>query len=196
MPETDYFVHESSYVDDGAKVGKGTKIWHFSHVLAGAEIGENVSIGQNVNVGGGAKIGNGCKVQNNVSIYDRVELEDDVFCGPSMVFTNVYNPRAFVSRKHEYRKTLVRRGATIGANATVVCGVTIGRYAFIGSGAVVREDVPDFALMVGVPAKRIGWMSRHGDRLAFDQAGRATCPATGEAYVLEDGLCRVADADA
>ncbi|MEA3368379.1 MAG: DapH/DapD/GlmU-related protein [Planctomycetota bacterium] len=196
MPETDYFVHESSYVDEGAKVGTGTKIWHFSHVLAGAEIGQNVSIGQNVNVGGGAKIGNGCKVQNNVSIYDRVELEDEVFCGPSCVFTNVYNPRAFVSRKHEFRRTLVRRGATIGAGATIVCGITIGRYAFVAAGAVVREDVPDFALVAGVPAKRIGWMSRHGDRLAFDQAGRATCPATGEAYVLADGLCRVADADA
>jgi len=196
MTEPDYFVHESSYVDEGAKVGKGTKIWHFSHVLSGAEIGENVSIGQNVNVGGGAKIGNGCKVQNNVSIYDRVELEDEVFCGPSCVFTNVYNPRAFVSRKHEYRKTLVRRGATIGANATIVCGISIGRYAFIAAGAVVREDVPDFALMAGVPAKRIGWMSRHGDRLSFDDAGRATCPATGEAYVLADGLCCLADADA
>jgi len=194
MPETDYFVHESSYVDDGARVGKGTRIWHFSHVLAGAEIGENVSIGQNVNVGGGAKIGNGCKIQNNVSVYDGVELEDDVFCGPSMVFTNVYNPRAFVSRKSEYRRTLVRRGATIGANATIVCGITIGRYAFIAAGAVVREDVPDFAVMAGVPARRIGWMSRHGERLEFDDAGRAVCPATGESYVLVDGLCREADA--
>jgi len=192
MPETDYFVHESSYVDDGARIGTGTRIWHFSHVLGGAQIGENVSIGQNVNVGGGAVIGNGCKIQNNVSLYDRVELEDEVFCGPSMVFTNVYNPRAFVSRKHEYRRTLVRRGATIGANATIVCGVTIGRYAFIGSGAVVREDVPDFALMVGVPARQIGWMSKHGDRLAFDDSGRATCPATGEAYILDGGVCREA----
>jgi len=195
MTEPDYFVHESSYVDEGARVGRGTKIWHFSHVLAGAEIGEGVSIGQNVNVGGGARIGNRCKIQNNISVYDRVELEDEVFCGPSMVFTNVYNPRAFISRKHEYRRTLVRRGATIGANATIVCGITIGRYAFIAAGALVREDVPDFALVAGVPAKRIGWMSRHGDRLEFDDAGRAACPATGEAYVLEDGLCREADGE-
>lgn len=193
MSEPDYFVHESSYVDEGATIGKGTKIWHFSHVLSGAQIGENVSIGQNVNVGGGAKIGNGCKIQNNISIYDEVELEDEVFCGPSCVFTNVYNPRAFISRKHEYRPTLVRRGTTLGANATIVCGVTIGRYAFIAAGAVVREDVPDFALVAGVPAKRIGWMSRHGDRLEFDSDGRATCPATGEPYVLANGLCREDD---
>jgi UDP-2-acetamido-3-amino-2,3-dideoxy-glucuronate N-acetyltransferase len=192
MPENDYFVHESSYVDEGARIGKGTKIWHFSHVLSGAEIGENVSIGQNVNVGGGAKIGNGCKIQNNVSVYDRVEIEEEVFCGPSMVFTNVYNPRAFISRKHEYRPTLVRRGATIGANATIVCGITIGRYAFIAAGALVREDVPDFALMAGVPARQIGWMSRHGERLDFNHVGRARCPATGEKYTLDNGICREA----
>ena len=189
MPANAYFVHESSYVDEGAHVGKGSKIWHFSHVLEGARIGENVSIGQNVNVGSGAVIGNGCKIQNNVSVYDCVELEDDVFCGPSIVFTNVYNPRAFVSRKHEYRRTLVRRGATIGANATIVCGVSIGRYAVVGAGAVVREDVPDFALVVGVPAKQIGWMSKHGERLAFDSAGHAMCPSTGERYILENGYC-------
>lgn len=193
MTELDYFVHESSYVDDGAVIGKGTKIWHFSHVMAGAEIGENVSIGQNVNVGGGAKIGNRCKIQNNISIYDEVELEDEVFCGPSCVFTNVYNPRAFISRKHEYRPTLVRRGTTIGGNATIVCGITIGRYAFIGAGAVVNADVPDFALMVGVPAKRVGWMSKHGVQLHFDESGKATCEAIGEAYVLEGTVCKEAD---
>ena len=195
MAQPDYFVHESSYVDEGAKVGTGTKIWHFSHVMPGAEIGENVSIGQNVNVGGGAKIGNGCKIQNNISIYDEVELEDEVFCGPSCVFTNVYNPRAFISRKHEYRPTLVRRGTTNGANATIVCGITIGRYAFIGAGAVVNADVPDFALMVGVPAKRVGWMSKYGEQLTFDEGGRAVCEATGGEYVLEDGLCREAESD-
>jgi UDP-2-acetamido-3-amino-2,3-dideoxy-glucuronate N-acetyltransferase len=140
MTTPDYFVHESAYVDEGARIGKGTKIWHFSHVLAGAEIGENVSIGQNVNVGGKARIGNRCKIQNNVSVYDMVEIEDDVFCGPSMVFTNVFNPRAFIVRKHEYRRTLVRRGATIGANATIVCGTTVGRYAFIAAGAVVTAS--------------------------------------------------------
>ncbi|KPJ70403.1 MAG: hypothetical protein AMS14_10795 [Planctomycetes bacterium DG_20] len=193
MGEPDYFVHESAYVDEGAVIGKGTKIWHFSHVMGGARIGENVSIGQNVNIGGKAVIGNGCKIQNNVSVYDLVEIEDDVFCGPSMVFTNVYNPRAFISRKHEYRRTLVRRGATIGANATIVCGKTIGRYAFIAAGAVVNQDVPDFALVVGVPARRVGWMSKHGLQLEFDQNGRATCKATGESYVLEDGLCKEAE---
>jgi UDP-2-acetamido-3-amino-2,3-dideoxy-glucuronate N-acetyltransferase len=192
MSEPDYFVHESAYVDDGAVVGKGTRIWHFSHVLSGAQIGEGVSIGQNVNVGGKAVIGDRCKIQNNISVYDEVELEEEVFCGPSMVFTNVYNPRAFISRKHEYRKTLVQRGATLGANATIVCGVTIGRYAFVGAGAVVRQDVPDFGLVVGVPAKQIGWISKHGDQLRFDEAGRAVCEATGEAYVLEGGVCREA----
>ncbi|MGB2755626.1 MAG: DapH/DapD/GlmU-related protein [Phycisphaerae bacterium] len=189
MAEPDYFVHESSYVDEGARVGKGTRIWHFSHVLPGAVIGENVSIGQNVNVGGRAKIGNRCKIQNNVSLYDLVELEDEVFCGPSMVFTNVYNPRAFISRKHEYRKTLVKRGATLGANSTIVCGITIGRYAFVGAGAVVNRDVPDFALVAGVPAKPIGWMCKCGVRLKFEGT-KAACAACGEAYRLEGDLCR------
>jgi len=189
MTKPDYFVHESSYVDEGACVGKGTKVWHFSHVLPGAQIGEGVSIGQNVNVGGKARIGNRCKIQNNVSVYDEVELEDEVFCGPGMVFTNVYNPRAFIVRKHEYRKTLVRRGATVGANATVVCGTTVGRYAFIGAGAVVNEDVPDFALMVGVPARQKGWMCKCAVKLNF--AGhKATCEACGEEYVLEGGVVR------
>jgi len=191
MPEQDYFVHESSYVDEGARIGKGTKIWHFSHILSGAEIGERVSIGQNVNVGSKAKIGSGCKIQNNVSLYDLVELEDDVFCGPSMVFTNVYNPRAFISRKHEYRPTLVKRGATLGANSTIICGITIGRYAFIGAGAVVNRDVPDFALMTGVPAQQKGWMCKCAVRLTF-VVGKATCQACGESYVLEGGLCREA----
>jgi len=191
MTSPDYFVHESSYVDDGAIVGKGTKIWHFSHVLPGARIGENTSIGQNVNVGGKAVIGSRCKIQNNVSVYDDVELQDEVFCGPSMVFTNVFNPRAFIVRKHEYRKTLVRRGATIGANATIVCGHTIGRYAFIAAGAVVATDVPDFALMAGVPARQKGWMCKCAVKLSFS-AGRAKCGACGEEYVLEGGVVREA----
>jgi UDP-2-acetamido-3-amino-2,3-dideoxy-glucuronate N-acetyltransferase len=187
----DYFVHESSYVDDGAHIGKGTKIWHFSHIMPGAQIGENVSIGQNVNVGARGVIGNRCKIQNNISIYDDVILEDDVFAGPSMVFTNVYNPRAFIVRKHEYKKTLVRKGATIGANATVVCGTTIGRYAFIGAGAVVNADVPDFALMVGVPARQKGWMCKCAVKLEFVN-GKATCKACGDSYVLENGVVREA----
>jgi UDP-2-acetamido-3-amino-2,3-dideoxy-glucuronate N-acetyltransferase len=191
VAEADYFVHESSYVDEGAKIGKGTHIWHFSHVMPGAEIGENVSIGQNVNVGGKAKVGNRCKIQNNVSIYDCVELEDEVFCGPGMVFTNVYNPRAFISRKHEFRRTLVRRGATIGANATVVCGVTIGRYAFIGAGAVVCKDVPDYALMVGVPARRVGWICQCGVNLELD-GHAARCTACDGTYQLADGVLQPA----
>ena len=191
MASAEYFVHESSYVDEGAVIGKGTKIWHFSHVLPGAQIGEGVSIGQNVNVGGKAKIGNRCKIQNNISVYDDVELEDEVFAGPSMVFTNVFNPRAFIVRKHEYRKTLVRRGATLGANSTIVCGHTIGRYAFIGAGAVVNVDVPDFAMMVGVPAKQKGWMCKCAVKLAF-VGGKAACEACGEKYVLENGLVREA----
>lgn len=158
-------VHESAYVDDGAVIGAGSRVWHFCHVLGGAVIGARCSIGQNVVVMNGVRIGDNVKIQNNVSVYEGVELEDDVFCGPSMVFTNVFNPRSAVTRKHEYRRTLVRRGASIGANATIVCGVTIGRYAFIGAGAVVNRDVPDYALMAGVPARRIGWMSEAGYRL-------------------------------
>jgi UDP-2-acetamido-3-amino-2,3-dideoxy-glucuronate N-acetyltransferase len=192
MPSPEYFVHESAYADEGAHIGKGTKIWHFSHVLPGAVIGEGVSIGQNVNVGGKAVIGNRCKIQNNVSVYDDVELEDEVFCGPSMVFTNVFNPRAFIVRKHEYRKTLVRRGATIGANATIVCGHTIGRYAFIGAGAVVNTDVPDFALMAGVPARQKGWMCKCAVKLAFAGGRKARCEACGAEYVLENGIVREA----
>ena len=187
MPAT---IHPTAIVDDGAVVGDDTRIWHWVHISGGARIGERCSFGQNVFVGNRVVIGNNCKVQNNVSIYDNVTLEDDVFCGPSMVFTNVYNPRAAVSRKDDYRDTVIRRGATLGANCTIVCGVTIGRYAFVGAGAVVSRDVPDFSLMVGVPARRIGWMSRHGERLKFaGGSASALCPATGERYLLRDGLC-------
>jgi UDP-2-acetamido-3-amino-2,3-dideoxy-glucuronate N-acetyltransferase len=177
---SDVFVHESSYVDAGAVIGTGTKIWHFCHVMPGAVIGERCSFGQNVVVMNGVRVGNNVKVQNNVSIYEGVELEDDVFCGPSMVFTNVLNPRSHVSRKHEYRKTLVRRGTSIGANATIVCGVTLGEYSFIGAGAVVSKDVPPYALMVGVPARRVGWMCQCGARLP--DAGAGTCAACGSTY--------------
>ena len=181
------FVHPSAIVDDGAQLGEGTKVWHFCHVSAGARIGERCALGQNVFVGNDVRIGDNVRIQNNVSVYDAVTLEDDVFCGPSMVFTNVFNPRAAVPRKNEYRPTLVRRGATLGANCTIVCGTTIGAYAFIGAGAVVSRDVPDHALVVGVPARRIGWMSRHGERLALPARGQgeATCPATGERYRLD-----------
>lgn len=157
-----YFVHDSSYIDDGCVIGSGTKIWHFSHVLGGATIGKNCSIGQNVNIGGKAIIGNGVKIQNNVSVYDDVIIEDDVFCGPSCVFTNVINPRAFIERKHEYKKTVVKKGASIGANATIVCGITIGEYALIGAGAVVTKDVPAYALVVGVPARVVGRVNKEG----------------------------------
>ena len=174
------FVHASAYVDDGATIGAGTKVWHFCHVLGGAVIGERCSLGQNVVVMNGTRIGTNVKIQNNVSVYEGVELEDDVFCGPSMVFTNVMNPRSHVSRKNEYRRTLVRRGASIGANATIVCGTTLGEYAFIGAGSVVAKDVPAFALMVGVPARRIGWMCQCGERLPDSGAG--TCKACGSVY--------------
>ena len=189
---SDYFVHESSYVDDGAVIGAGTKIWHFSHVMPGAVIGERCNLGQNVVVMGGARLGNNVKVQNNVSIYEGVTLEDDVFCGPSCVFTNVATPRSHVSRKSEYQPTLVGRGASIGANATVVCGATLGPYSFIGAGAVVRGDVPPFALMVGVPARRVGWMCQCGLRLALAD-GRARCPGCGAGYQETDGLLRQID---
>ncbi len=188
----DYFAHESSYIDDGAVIGAGTKIWHFSHVLPGAVIGERCNLGQNVVVMGGTRIGNNVKIQNNVSIYEGVVLEDDVFCGPSCVFTNVTNPRSHVSRKSEYRQTLVRRGSSIGANATIVCGVTLGEYSFIGAGAVVRSDVAAFALMVGVPARQVGWMCQCGERLHLLQ-GRASCPACGASYREQEGLLEQID---
>src|SRR5512146_1879647 len=188
----DYFAHQSSFIDPGAEIGAGTKVWHFCHVMPGAVIGERCSLGQNVVVMPGTRIGNNVKIQNNVSIYEGVTLEDDVFCGPSCVFTNVLNPRSHISRKHEYRPTLVRRGATIGANATVVCGVTLGQYAFVGAGAVVTADAPDFALMLGVPARRMGWMCQCGLRLTL-AGGAARCPACGAGYREEGDELRLID---
>ncbi len=184
-------IHPSAIVDEGAQIGDGSRVWHFVHICAGARIGEACSFGQNVFVGNDVTIGNNVKVQNNVSIYDAVHLEDDVFCGPSMVFTNVYNPRSAVTRKNEYRKTIVRHGVTLGANCTVVCGVTIGEHAFIAAGAVINRDVKPHALMAGVPARQIGWVSRHGERLPLplEGEGNAVCPATGESYRLHDGQC-------
>jgi UDP-2-acetamido-3-amino-2,3-dideoxy-glucuronate N-acetyltransferase len=195
MPTT---IHPSAIVDEGAVLGADCRVWHFVHISAGARIGARCSFGQNVYVGNDVAIGNDVKIQNNVSVYDAVTLEDEVFCGPSMVFTNVYNPRAAVPRKAEYRRTLVRRGATLGANCTIVCGVTVGAHAFVGAGAVVNRDVPAFALMAGVPARQIGWMSRHGERLALPLTGdaQARCPATGERYVLRDGVCALAEESA
>ena len=192
-----YFVHESSFVDNGAKVGTGTKIWHFCHVLPGAVIGERCSFGQNCSVAGGAIVGNNVKVQNNVSIYEGTVIEDDVFLGPSCVLTNVTNPRSQVVRRALYEKTLIQRGASIGANATVVCGVTIGRYAFVAAGAVVAEDVPDYGLVVGVPARFSGWMSRHGHRLAKpDAEGILTCPESHLRYrEVSRGVLRCLDLD-
>jgi UDP-2-acetamido-3-amino-2,3-dideoxy-glucuronate N-acetyltransferase len=187
-----YFVHESSYVDAGVEIGAGSKIWHFCHLMGPSVLGENCNLGQNVVVSPQVQLGRNVKVQNNVSIYTGVECEDDVFLGPSMVFTNVYNPRSAVSRKNEFRKTRVREGASIGANATIVCGVDIGRYAFIGAGSVVNRNVPDFALVAGNPARQIGWMSRQGERLHFNETGEARCPETGEKYVLEEGRVREA----
>jgi len=181
-----YQIHETAIVDEGATIGEGTRIWHWVHVCGGAVIGERCSLGQNVFVGNKVLIGNNVKIQNNVSVYDNVTLEDDVFCGPSMVFTNVYNPRSEIERKEEFRDTLVKRGATLGANCTIVCGATIGEYAFVGAGAVVNTDVPDFALMVGVPARQIGWMSKYGERLDLPLEGEAeiVCPHTGHVYRL------------
>ena len=184
-------IHATAIVDEGAHIGDGTRVWHWVHVSSGARIGQRCSLGQGVYVGSDVVIGNNVKIQNNVSVYDAVTLEDDVFCGPSMVFTNVYNPRSAVTRKDEYRKTLVRRGATLGANCTIVCGTTIGEYAFVGAGAVVNQDVPSFALMVGVPARQLGWMSRFGERLALPTHGDgvAVCPHTQERYLVKDGRC-------
>jgi UDP-2-acetamido-3-amino-2,3-dideoxy-glucuronate N-acetyltransferase len=184
----DYFVHESAIVDDGCIIGEGTKIWHFSHIMTGAMIGRNCNIGQNVVISPGVIVGNNVKVQNNVSLYTGVICEDDVFLGPSCVFTNVINPRSHVSRKNEYDGTTVKRGASIGANATIVCGNDIGEYAFIGAGAVVTKNVEPYALVVGNPAIQIGWMSEYGNRLNFDDRGKATCSESGESYLLKNGV--------
>ena len=183
-------IHDSAIVDEGAVIGDETRVWHWVHVCAGAVVGKGCSLGQNVFVGNDVRIGDNVKIQNNVSVYDAVTLEDDVFCGPSMVFTNVYNPRSAVPRKEEYRKTLVRRGATLGANCTIVCGVTVGEYAFIGAGAVITRDVPSYALMAGVPARQIGWMSEHGERLELPLSGdgEVACPVTGQRYIMKGGV--------
>ena len=192
-------IHPSAIVDSGAQLGDGCRVWHFAHISAGARIGSHCSFGQGAYVGDDVLIGNRVKIQNNVSVYDAVTLEDDVFCGPSVVFTNVFNPRAAVVRKAEYRHTVVKRGATLGANCTIVCGTTVGSYAFVGAGAVVSRDVPAFALVVGVPAKRIGWISRHGERLALpassanDSEAEAACPATGERYRLRGDTLTLLD---
>lgn len=182
-----HYQHSSAIVDEGAQIGEGSRVWHFVHVCGGAKIGKGVSLGQNVFVGNKVVIGDHCKIQNNVSVYDNVTLEESVFCGPSMVFTNVYNPRSLIERKEEYRDTLVKRGASLGANCTIVCGITIGEYAFIGAGAVINRDVPEYALMVGVPARQIGWMSEHGEQLdlPLDGQGEVACQHTGDRYVLE-----------
>lgn len=185
-------IHPSAIVDEGAQIGEGSRIWHFVHVCGGARIGQGVSLGQNVFVGNKVVIGDRCKIQNNVSVYDNVTLEEGVFCGPSMVFTNVYNPRSLIERKNEYRDTLVKRGATLGANSTIVCGATIGEFAFVGAGAVVNRDVPAYALMVGVPARQIGWMSEYGEQmdLPLEGTGQYTCPHDGSIYILDGKVLR------
>jgi UDP-2-acetamido-3-amino-2,3-dideoxy-glucuronate N-acetyltransferase len=187
---TNISIHPTAIVDEGAQIGEGSRIWHWVHVCGGAKIGKGVSLGQNVFVGNKVVIGEHCKIQNNVSVYDNVTLEDGVFCGPSMVFTNVYNPRSLVERKNEYRNTVVKKGATLGANCTIVCGTTIGEYAFIGAGAVVNKNVPAYALMVGVPARQIGWMSEHGEQLELPLQGQAeaVCQHTGARFVLNGSL--------
>lgn len=189
-------IHPSAIVDEGAKIGQGSRVWHFVHVCSGAVVGKNVSMGQNVFIGNRVTIGDNCKIQNNVSVYDNVHLEEGVFCGPSMVFTNVYNPRSLIERKDEYRDTRVKKGATLGANCTIVCGVTIGAYAFVGAGAVINKDVPDYALIVGVPGKQIGWMSEFGDQLDLPVTGDgdAYCKHTGAVYRLSNGILEKGDA--
>lgn len=193
-----YYKHDTAIVDEGAQIGEGSRIWHWVHICAKATIGAHCSFGQNVFVGNNVTIGNNVKVQNNVSVYDNVYLEDDVFCGPSMVFTNVYNPRAAIERKNEYRNTLVKRGATLGANCTIVCGVTIGEYAFVAAGAVINKDVPAFALMAGVPAKQIGWMSRFGERIPLPLSGEGSfvCPNTRDEYTLHQSLLALKKSEA
>jgi len=192
MSEIDYFKHETAIIDDGARIGKGSRVWHWVHVCGGARIGEGVSLGQNVFVGNQVTIGDRCKIQNGVSIYDNVHLDEGVFCGPSMVFTNVYNPRSLVERKDKYRNTVVKKGASLGANCTIVCGITIGKYAFIGAGAVVNKDVKSYALMVGVPARQIGWMSQFGEKLNLPLEGNAEtiCEHTSKKYLMKNGLLR------
>lgn len=192
-----YTVQETAIVDEGAEIGEGSRIWHWVHVCGGARIGKNVSLGQNVFIGNKVIIGDNCKIQNNISIYDNVTLGEGVFCGPSMVFTNVYNPRALIERKDEYRDTLVKKGASLGANCTIVCGVTIGEFAFIGAGSVVNKNVKPYALMVGVPALQIGWISEYGDRLDLPLQGEAQtdCPHTGEKYKLKNGCVNIVGAD-
>ena len=189
-------IHPSAIVDDGAQIGEGSRVWHFAHVCGGARIGKGVSLGQNVFVGNKVVIGDQCKVQNNVSVYDNVTLEEGVFCGPSMVFTNVYNPRSLIERKSEYRDTLVKRGATLGANCTIVCGTTIGEFAFVGAGAVINKDVKPYALMVGVPARQVGWMSEYGEQIPLPIKGQGehTCPHTGTRYVLDGDSLMKSDA--
>lgn len=188
----DYQVHKTAIVDDGAQVGKESKIWHWAHICARAIIGNKCTLGQNVFVGNNVRIGNNVKIQNNVSVYDNVIIESDVFCGPSMVFTNVINPRSFVSRKHEYRDTLVKRGATLGANCTIICGVKIGKFAFIGAGSVVTKNVPNYALVAGVPATQIGWMSEYGERMDayLDRESVFLCSETGDEYIIKEGTCQ------
>lgn len=182
------FIHESAIIDEGATIGEDSRVWHFVHICSGAIIGKKCSMGQNVFIGNKVVIGDDCKIQNNVSVYDNVTLEDGVFCGPSMVFTNVYNPRSFVDRKSEYMPTLIKKGATLGANCTIVCGNTVGKFAFVGAGSVVNKDVPDYALMVGVPASQIGWMSEYGERLDLPLTGNAEvlCKHTGAKYILKN----------
>ena len=190
---TDYFIHDSSYVDEGARIGAGTKVWHFCHIMGSAQIGRNCKIGQNVFVGNKVIIGDQCKIQNNVSVYDNVTLEDGVFCGPSVVFTNVNNPRSLIERKNEYQNTLIKKGATLGANCTILCGIIIREFAFVGAGALINKDVPAYALMVGVPARQIGWMSEYGEKLDLPLSGNAntTCEHTGQKYQLKDGQVSV-----
>lgn len=187
-----YYQHDSAIIDEGAQIGDDSRVWHFVHVCGGARIGKGVSLGQNVFVGNKVTIGDKCKIQNNVSVYDNVHLEEGVFCGPSMVFTNVYNPRSLIERKDEYRDTLVKRGATLGANCTIVCGVIIGEHAFVGAGAVVNKDIPNYAMVVGVPGKQIGWMSEYGEKLDLPVTGNAEalCPNTQDKYVLHSGLVK------